>query len=80
MTKRHLCAACCRPLKTCICKHIQSVTNLVPLIILQHPQEVNEAILRLVKDLAWAFFRRDKIKAITIFYFTLLRPKKNRWG
>jgi DTW domain-containing protein YfiP len=42
MTKRELCNACLRPLKTCICKHISSVQNLVSLIILQHPQEVHE--------------------------------------
>ena len=42
MTKRQLCIVCLKPLQTCICKHIQSATNLVPLIILQHPQEANE--------------------------------------
>lgn len=43
MTKRELCTACLRPVKTCICKHIKSAQNSVPLIILQHPQEVYEA-------------------------------------
>jgi DTW domain-containing protein YfiP len=42
MTKREVCSACLRPLKTCICKHIQSVQNLVSLTILQHPQEIYE--------------------------------------
>jgi len=42
MTKRLLCETCLRPIKTCICKHIQRVENLVSLIILQHPQEVHE--------------------------------------
>jgi DTW domain-containing protein YfiP len=42
MTKREICSACLRPLKTCICKHIQTVQNLVPLTILQHPQEIYE--------------------------------------
>lgn len=43
MTKRQSCEACLRPLKTCICKHVQLVENLVSLVILQHPQEVHEA-------------------------------------
>jgi DTW domain-containing protein YfiP len=43
MIKRELCTACLRPVKTCICKHIESVLNWVPLMILQHPQEVYEA-------------------------------------
>lgn len=42
MTKRQSCAACLRPLKTCICKHIQRVENKVSLVILQHSQEVHE--------------------------------------
>ena len=42
MTKRDVCTACFRPLKTCICKHIQSAQNLVSLTILQHPQEIYE--------------------------------------
>ncbi|GGY70425.1 DTW domain-containing protein [Cellvibrio zantedeschiae] len=42
MTKRPSCKLCLRPLKTCICKHIRSVNNLVSLVILQHPQEVHE--------------------------------------
>ena len=42
MTKRKTCIICLRPSQTCICKHIQSATNFVPLMILQHPQEVNE--------------------------------------
>lgn len=42
MTKREICNACLRPLKTCICKHIQPTQNRVPLIILQHPQEIHE--------------------------------------
>jgi DTW domain-containing protein YfiP len=42
MTKREICNTCLRPLKTCICKHIQSVQNLVSLTILQHPQEAHE--------------------------------------
>jgi DTW domain-containing protein YfiP len=42
MTKRQLCKACLRPLKTCICKLIQRVDNRVSLVILQHPQEVHE--------------------------------------
>jgi len=42
MTKRLLCETCLRPIKTCICKHIQRVENLVSLIILQHPLEVHE--------------------------------------
>ncbi len=41
--KRSACLKCLRPLSTCICKHIQRVSNHVELIILQHPQEVNEA-------------------------------------
>jgi len=43
MTKRLSCNACLRPLKTCICKYIQQVENLVSVVILQHPQEVHEA-------------------------------------
>lgn len=42
MIKRELCTACLRPVKTCICKHIKPVQNLVSLMILQHPQEVYE--------------------------------------
>jgi DTW domain-containing protein len=42
MNKRQSCTACLRPLKTCICKHVQQVSNTVTLIILQHPQEVYE--------------------------------------
>ena len=42
MTKREICSACLRPIKTCICKHIQPVQNLVSLTILQHPQEAHE--------------------------------------
>jgi len=43
MTKRQSCEACLRPLKTCICKHVQAVENRVSIVILQHPQEVYEA-------------------------------------
>lgn len=43
MNKRHRCTQCLRPVKTCVCKHIQVVENLVPLIILQHPLEAYEA-------------------------------------
>ena len=43
LTKRPSCARCLRPLSTCLCKHIHTVNNLVELIILQHPLEVNEA-------------------------------------
>lgn len=43
MTKRQSCKTCLRPLKTCICKHIQIVENTVSLVILQHPQEAREA-------------------------------------
>jgi len=43
MSKRPVCEFCLRPVKTCICKHIQLVENRVSLIILQHPQEVFEA-------------------------------------
>lgn len=42
MTKRQFCDACLRPLKTCICKHIQAVENTVSLMILQHPKEAHE--------------------------------------
>ncbi len=42
MTKREICSECLRPIKTCICKHIQTVQNLVSLTILQHPQEAHE--------------------------------------
>jgi len=42
MTKRDVCIICLRPLKTCICKHIQLVQNCVSLVVLQHPQEINE--------------------------------------
>ncbi len=42
MTKRLSCQACLRPVKTCICKHVQPVENLISLMILQHPQEVHE--------------------------------------
>lgn len=41
--KRQSCSVCLRPLKTCICKHIQGVSNLVSVIILQHPQETHES-------------------------------------
>ena len=43
MIKRPSCETCLRPLKTCICKHVQSVENLVSLVILQHPLETHEA-------------------------------------
>lgn len=42
MTRRQSCETCLRPLKTCICKHVQHVENLVSVVILQHPQEVHE--------------------------------------
>lgn len=41
--KRQSCDTCKRPLSTCICKHTQRVSNLVSLVVLQHPQEVREA-------------------------------------
>jgi DTW domain-containing protein YfiP len=43
MSKRQACQACLRPIKTCICKHVQHLENIVSLVILQHPQEVKEA-------------------------------------
>lgn len=43
MSKRATCNRCLRPLKTCLCKHVQTVNNHVQLIILQHPEEVHEA-------------------------------------
>ncbi|RYY75519.1 MAG: DTW domain-containing protein [Gammaproteobacteria bacterium] len=42
MNKRPTCKLCLRPEKTCICKFIRPVENLVSLFILQHPQEVLE--------------------------------------
>jgi DTW domain-containing protein len=41
--KRLLCTRCERPQNSCICDHIYQITNQVELIILQHPQEHNEA-------------------------------------
>lgn len=41
--KRQSCAACSRPMTTCLCKHVRRVTNLVSLVILQHPQEAHES-------------------------------------
>lgn len=42
MSQRQSCKICLRPLKTCICKHIQLVENKASLVILQHPQETQE--------------------------------------
>ena len=43
LQKRQSCSLCLRPLKTCICKHVQVVENKVQVIVLQHPLEVCEA-------------------------------------
>lgn len=43
MHKRPSCLSCLRPLKTCVCKHIQIVENETQLVILQHSLEVTEA-------------------------------------
>lgn len=43
MSQREHCHHCCRPLQTCLCKHVERVANAVKLIILQHPLEVNES-------------------------------------
>lgn len=43
MTKRTLCQNCQRPQRVCICPWITVIANHVELIILQHPQEVNNA-------------------------------------
>ncbi len=41
--KRQSCVTCLRPSATCICKLVRRVSNEVSLIILQHPQELQEA-------------------------------------
>lgn len=43
MTQRTLCQRCQRPQRTCICPWILAIANRVELVILQHPQEVNNA-------------------------------------
>lgn len=43
MTKRPFCAACNRPLNSCLCAMVAAVANQARLIILQHPQEAREA-------------------------------------
>ncbi|USX28652.1 DTW domain-containing protein [Oxalobacteraceae bacterium OTU3CINTB1] len=40
---RALCPACLRPLPTCICRWVASVSNQVEVLILQHPMEVANA-------------------------------------
>lgn len=42
MHKRPSCPRCFRPVKTCLCKHVNVVQNLIPLVILQHHLEVHE--------------------------------------
>ncbi len=41
--KRPLCSRCRRPLKTCICALAVNIDNPVELVIVQHPDEVNNA-------------------------------------
>lgn len=38
---RTLCQQCLRPSKACICNFITSIENTIPVIVLQHPKEVN---------------------------------------
>jgi len=40
---RLLCPKCHRPLKTCICRFITHISNDIPVIILQHPNEVTQS-------------------------------------
>ncbi|MBC3862923.1 DTW domain-containing protein [Undibacterium jejuense] len=40
---RQACAQCQRPLTNCICRWIKPIANLVEVLILQHPMEVNNA-------------------------------------
>ena len=40
---RAQCPACLRPLQTCICRWVASVSNQVEVLILQHPMEVANA-------------------------------------
>jgi DTW domain-containing protein YfiP len=41
--KRHCCARCQRPIRTCFCAFIQQLDNRVELLILQHPDETPNA-------------------------------------
>ncbi len=41
--KRPMCSRCLRPLKTCICALAADIDNPVELVIVQHPDEVNNA-------------------------------------
>lgn len=41
--RRPACAACLRPLRTCICGHIVATAHQAEVLILQHPEEVREA-------------------------------------
>lgn len=40
---RPTCPRCCRPLRTCLCDLIRPVTPRTEVLILQHPEEVNQA-------------------------------------
>ncbi len=42
-SKRPVCNRCLRPLKTCICALAASIDNPIELVIVQHPEEVNNA-------------------------------------
>jgi DTW domain-containing protein YfiP len=41
--RRAMCAACLRPLQTCICRWVTALPNQVEVLILQHPMEVGNA-------------------------------------
>ncbi|MEN9484431.1 MAG: hypothetical protein RJB37_2311 [Pseudomonadota bacterium] len=41
--RRPTCPQCARPLRTCLCRWVRPVDNLVRVLILQHPREVGEA-------------------------------------
>jgi DTW domain-containing protein YfiP len=39
---RHLCLQCQRPIKACICAFICEINNKIPVLVLQHPSEVQQ--------------------------------------
>lgn len=41
--RRPCCATCLRPASTCICRWVTPVSNLVDILVLQHPSEVGQA-------------------------------------
>lgn len=43
ITRRPCCSRCLRPIRTCLCTWIRPTPNLLPVVLLQHPAEVNHS-------------------------------------